>query len=174
MKVHARQRLWFLPPYFPDLNPIEQAFAYLLSSSKKGVSSNQLHRTLGCTLKTAWFISHRVREAIREGGPTPMGGAGGIVGVDETYFGKLPRALAHAVAFPPQPRAANQNRLTSALSCRSWNAAATQRLLYRLAMGQPDQEDLVDLLASHDWRVRKSCESWRWTYPPSRVATGLN
>jgi len=61
---------------------------FLLSSSKKGISSNQLHRTLGCTLKTAWFISHRVREAMRDGGLAPMGGAGGIVEVDETYFGK--------------------------------------------------------------------------------------
>lgn len=38
---------------------------FLMSSSKKGISSNQLHRVLGCTLKTAWFISHRIREAMR-------------------------------------------------------------------------------------------------------------
>ena len=40
---------------------------YLLCSSKKGISSNQLHRTLGVTLKTAWFMSHRIREAMRDG-----------------------------------------------------------------------------------------------------------
>jgi transposase-like protein len=61
---------------------------FLMTSSKKGISSNQLHRTLGCTLKTAWFMSHRIREAMREGGLTPMGGNGGIVEADETYFGK--------------------------------------------------------------------------------------
>lgn len=63
---------------------------FLLSSSKKGISSNQLHRTLGCTLKTAWFLSHRIREAMRDGGLAPMGGEGsnGIVEVDETYYGK--------------------------------------------------------------------------------------
>jgi transposase-like protein len=61
---------------------------FLLSSSKKGISSNQLHRTLGCTLKTAWFISHRVREAMRDGNLSPLGGGGGIVEADETYFGK--------------------------------------------------------------------------------------
>jgi transposase-like protein len=61
---------------------------FLLSSSKKGISSNQLHRTLGCTLKTAWFLSHRIREAMRDGGFSPMGGVGGIVEADETYFGK--------------------------------------------------------------------------------------
>lgn len=41
--------------------------AYLLCSGKKGCSSNQLSRTLGCTLKAAWFASHRLREAMREG-----------------------------------------------------------------------------------------------------------
>jgi transposase-like protein len=60
----------------------------LLSSSKKGISSNQLHRTLGVTLKTAWFMSHRVREAMRDGALLPLGGPGKIVEADETYFGK--------------------------------------------------------------------------------------
>jgi transposase-like protein len=62
---------------------------FLLSSSKKGISSNQLHRTLGCTLKTAWFISHRIREAMRVTGVEPMGGAGKPVEVDETFVGRL-------------------------------------------------------------------------------------
>jgi transposase-like protein len=62
---------------------------FLMSSSKKGISSNQLHRTLGCTLKTAWFISHRIREAMRVTGVVPMGGNGKIVESDETYFGML-------------------------------------------------------------------------------------
>lgn len=60
---------------------------FLLSSSKKGISSNQLHRTLGVTLKTAWFISHRIREAMRVVGFEPLGGSGKIVEADETYFG---------------------------------------------------------------------------------------
>jgi transposase-like protein len=61
--------------------------AYLMASSKKGVSSNQLHRTLGVTLKTAWFMSHRLREAMRSGSLAPMGGLGSIVEADETYIG---------------------------------------------------------------------------------------
>jgi len=61
----------------------------LLSSSKKGISSNQLHRTLGVTLKTAWFMSHRIREAMRDGKLAMMGGKGGIVEMDETYHGKV-------------------------------------------------------------------------------------
>lgn len=60
---------------------------FLLASSKKGISANQLHRTLGVTLKTAWFMAHRIREAMREGGLGPLGGEGKIVEADETYFG---------------------------------------------------------------------------------------
>jgi transposase-like protein len=62
---------------------------YLLCSSKKGISSNQLSRTLGVTLKTAWFMSHRIREAMRVVGVTPMGGAGKIVEADETFIGRI-------------------------------------------------------------------------------------
>jgi transposase-like protein len=62
---------------------------FLMSSSKKGINSNQLHRTLGCTLKTAWFISHRIREAMRVTGAGPMGAGGGIVEADETFIGTL-------------------------------------------------------------------------------------
>ncbi|MXP13317.1 IS1595 family transposase [Altererythrobacter confluentis] len=62
---------------------------YLIAGSKKGISSNQLHRTLGVTLKTAWFMSHRIREAMRSGGDTMFGTGGGVVEVDETFIGKL-------------------------------------------------------------------------------------
>jgi transposase-like protein len=64
---------------------------YLIAGSKKGISSNQLHRTLGVTLKTAWFMSHRIREAMRDGNPDMFGGTGGRVEVDETYIGYNPR-----------------------------------------------------------------------------------
>jgi hypothetical protein len=61
---------------------------HLLCSSKKGISSNQLHRTLGVTLKTAWFMSHRLREAMKTFGVEPMGGEGAVVEIDETFIGK--------------------------------------------------------------------------------------
>jgi transposase-like protein len=61
---------------------------YLMASSKKGISSNQLHRTLGVTLKTAWFMAHRIREAMRSRDFTPMGGGGGMVEADETFIGR--------------------------------------------------------------------------------------
>jgi len=60
---------------------------YLMSSSKKGISTQQLHRTLGVTLKTAWFMSHRIREAMRDGDLDQLGGTGVYVEADETYFG---------------------------------------------------------------------------------------
>ena len=61
---------------------------YLLCSSKKGISSNQLGRTLGVTVKTAWFMSHRLREAMASGvGLPPMGGEGATVEIDETFIG---------------------------------------------------------------------------------------
>src|SRR5215218_4081613 len=56
----------------------------LLCASKKGMSSNQLHRTLGITLKSAWFLSHRIGEAMASGDPAPMGGGGWIVEADES------------------------------------------------------------------------------------------
>jgi transposase-like protein len=63
---------------------------FLLCSSKKGISSHQLHRTLGVTYKTAWFMTHRIREAMRSGSLVPMGGNGGTVEADETFFGREP------------------------------------------------------------------------------------
>lgn len=61
--------------------------AYLMMSSKKGISAKQLERTLEVTYKTAWFMAHRLREAMMQGDLPPMGGEGAIVEADETYYG---------------------------------------------------------------------------------------
>lgn len=61
---------------------------HLLCASKKGMSAHQLHRMLGVTYKTAWFMFHRIREAMRPNETSPMGGNGGRVEVDETYIGR--------------------------------------------------------------------------------------
>ncbi len=62
---------------------------HLFTASKKGFSAHQLHRTLGITYRSAWFMAHRIRESMRAGGLTPpMGGGGKVVEIDETYFGK--------------------------------------------------------------------------------------
>lgn len=63
---------------------------YLMCASKKGVSAHQLHRVLEVTYKTAWFMAHRIREAMRSGDLSPMGGEGGFVEVDETFIGREP------------------------------------------------------------------------------------
>jgi transposase-like protein len=61
----------------------------LLTSSKKGISAHQLHRMSGVTYKTAWFMAHRIREAMAPAkNAGPLGGEGKIVEVDETYIGK--------------------------------------------------------------------------------------
>ena len=60
---------------------------YLMTSSKKGISAHQLHRTLEITYKSAWFLCHRIREAMRDGSLAPLGGTGKVVEADETYIG---------------------------------------------------------------------------------------
>jgi len=60
---------------------------HLLCSSKKGMSAHQLHRLLGVTYKTAWFMAHRIREGMTPANPGPMGGEGKVIEADETYMG---------------------------------------------------------------------------------------
>ncbi|MBF9152758.1 IS1595 family transposase [Novosphingobium jiangmenense] len=71
--------------------PLHKALqaVYLMTSSKKGISAHQLHRVLEITYKSAWFLAHRIREAMRDGDLSAFGGNGGIVEVDETFIGKL-------------------------------------------------------------------------------------
>ncbi len=77
---------------------------YLLCSSKKGISSHQLHRMLGVTYKTAWFMAHRIREAMREGKfPSGLGGENKVVEADETYVGG--KAKNRAFGPPPEKEA---------------------------------------------------------------------
>jgi transposase-like protein len=65
----------------------------LMASSKKGISSKQIERMLGVTYKTAWFITHRLREAMGDAPTGKLGGGGKIVEVDETYFGTKDGAM---------------------------------------------------------------------------------
>ena len=63
----------------------------LMASSKKGISAHQLHRTIQVTYKTAWFMAHRIREAMRPVDPEKLGGEGEIIESDETYWGPKDR-----------------------------------------------------------------------------------
>lgn len=60
---------------------------HLMCTSKKGISTRQIQRMLVCSMKTAWFLTHRIREAMRSGDLSPFGSDGGIVEVDETFIG---------------------------------------------------------------------------------------
>lgn len=70
---------------------------HLMAASKKGMSSKQLSRMLEITYKTAWFMSHRIREAMTDPNPAPLGGSGKIVEADEAYHGKSETPM------PPSP-----------------------------------------------------------------------
>jgi transposase-like protein len=84
---------------------------HLLSASKKGMSAHQLHRMLGVTYKSAWFLAHRIREAMTGHNPGPMGADGGHVQADETYYGNTSkRAKGYKKAIP-----------TSLSSSRLWS-----------------------------------------------------
>jgi transposase-like protein len=70
--------------------------AHMFNSGKNGVSAHEIHRTLGVTYKTAWFMMHRLREAMNELNPGAMGGSGKTVQADETYYGNSSkRAKSH-------------------------------------------------------------------------------
>src|SRR5271155_3158751 len=76
---------------------------HLMCASKKGISTRQIQRMLSCSMKTAWFLTHRIREAMkvhRGMFPEPMGGAGKTVEVDETYVGRKSTSK----AFQPPAR----------------------------------------------------------------------
>ena len=60
---------------------------HLLTASKKGMSAHQIHRMIGVTYKTAWFMYHRIREAMTNDNPPPMGGKDKVIEADETYIG---------------------------------------------------------------------------------------
>ncbi|WP_422373299.1 IS1595 family transposase [Hoeflea sp.] len=78
---------------------------HLFAASKKGMSAHQLHRMLGVTYKTAWFMAHRIREAMKEdvASSGPLGGEGKTVEADETYIGKreTPRQLSRGRIAKP-------------------------------------------------------------------------
>lgn len=79
------------------------AAMHLMTASKKGVSAHQLHRMLGVTYESAWFLAHRLREAMRDPNPGPIGGDNKVVEVDETYMGG--KAKNRAYKAPPKKEA---------------------------------------------------------------------
>lgn len=109
---------------------------HLMVASKKGISAHQLHRMLGITYKSAWFMAHRIREAMTPTNPGPMGGPGVTVEADETYFGKDKNAP------PSRTPIRNMNKIvslvdratgraTSFVVVETLNATVIGQLLYQ-------------------------------------------
>jgi transposase-like protein len=73
---------------------------HLIGSSKKGISSHQLHRMLGISYKSTWFMMHRIREAMGDVPPSPIGGASSVIEADESYIG----GKAKNRAYKPEPK----------------------------------------------------------------------
>ena len=100
---------------------------HLMASSKKGMSAHQLHRMLGVTYKTAWFLAHRIREAMGVAEPStsssPLGGEGKVVEVDETYVGGKSKNRAHR---KPAPKKAVVTLIERGGSSRSFHVARAQ------------------------------------------------
>lgn len=95
--------------------------AHLMAASKKGISAHQLHRMLGVTYKTAWFMAHRIREAMKDDPKTsgPMGGEGRVIEADETYLGKRagkpsqPDTFVSGFGWVSHPRIETQRKIVS-------------------------------------------------------------
>lgn len=94
--------------------------AFLLCASKKGISAHQMHRMLGITYKSAWFMMHRLREAMKPSGkPGPMGGEGKVIEADETYLGKRegkkgkPDTFVSGFGWVQHPRIDNQRKIVA-------------------------------------------------------------
>ena len=108
---------------------------HLIVSSKKGISCDQLSRMLGVTYKTAWFMAHRIREAMISDDATPMGGGGGMVEVDETFIGRVPGESRMAIH--------NMNKVVSLVD------RVTGRATSVVFTGQFSAASIAPILAKH-------------------------
>jgi transposase-like protein len=85
----------------------------LFASSKKGFSAHQLHRTLNITYKSAWFMEHRIREAMRDDDPSPLGGKDTVVEADETYIGPAADQFVSGRGWVKQRSGASKRKVIS-------------------------------------------------------------
>ena len=136
---------------------------HLMASSKKGISSNQLHRTLGVTLKTAWFMSHRVREAMRVLGVEPMGGAGEMVEIDETFSGRQEgQPIRNRVGSPSSYRNTVLSLVTRGGSVRSFHVEGiTSAQLLPVIRANVSKEAFI---MSDDWSAYRALGDEFWMH----------
>ena len=119
-----------------------QAF-HLMTSSKKGISAHQLHRTMNITYEAAWFMAHRIREAMRAGGLEPLGGEGKIVEADETYYGRVEKPRTHTTSgrpFTKSGKTANKRPIVALVerggSVRTFHAAVVDKATINKIVGE--------------------------------------
>ena len=100
---------------------------HVLCSSKKGTSAHQIARNIGVSYKTAWFMMHRIREAMKEIDSGPMGGFGKIIEADETYVGGKARTArpASSVSASARPRPSTTSSPSFPLSSAAARSAAS-------------------------------------------------
>jgi len=79
----------------------------LMTASKKGITAHQMHRMLGITYRSAWFMAHRIREAMADPKSSPLGGEGKIVEADEAYHGKRKAPVERHQTVRPRQTAAS-------------------------------------------------------------------
>jgi transposase-like protein len=103
---------------------------HLMAASKKGMSAHQLHRMLDVTYKTAWFMAHRIREAMRElAGAGPLGGPNSVVEVDETFVGG--KAKNRKSGAPVRPKEAVMALVERSGRVRSFHVASVNAATLR-------------------------------------------
>lgn len=129
---------------------------HLMVASKKGISAHQLHRMLGVTYKTAWFMCHRIREAMKDDAG-PLGGEGSTIEVDETYIGKRPGAGDNAMPIR------NKNTVVSLVD-RNTGRAVSFHVTHNLTA-----EAVSQILYTHvDRRSRLMTDEARFYVRPGR------
>jgi transposase-like protein len=148
---------------------------HLICSSKKGISANQLHRTLGITLKSAWFLGHRIREALADrtiGADGQLGGQNKVVEADETYVGG--KAANRKNHIPPKaPMLSLVERGGRVRSFHVPNVTAetlgpvitanVDKATYLMTDGSPIYPGIGDKFAGHGW-VNYSAEEYVRAY----------
>jgi transposase-like protein len=118
---------------------------HLLTSSKKGISSHQLSRNLGVSYKTAWFMAHRIREAMIPDDNGPMGSDGGVVEADETFIGRIPgnsRMAIHNMNKVVSLVERNTGRATSMVVFGQINSGTVGKIVFENV--SPDAQLMTD------------------------------
>jgi transposase-like protein len=131
------------------------AALFMLTASKKGVSAHQIHRSLGISYKSAWFMMHRLREALRTGGLAPMGGSGKTVEIDETIQGRVEGAPKKV----PHGQHTNWRNVILTLverggSARSFHVSGTSMASLLPVIRENVSRD--SLLMTDEWKVYKT------------------